>query len=90
LQHVVIPEAQHLESLRLQPRIAYFVALTVRMLAAIHFDHYARGEADEVEDIRSQRGLAAEMYAELMRTHPAPQFPFCIRHVVAELAGDLG
>jgi hypothetical protein len=90
LQHIVVPEAQHTKSLRPQPCISYEVFLAVGMLAAVDFHHYARGEADEIEHIRSQRGLAAEMYAELMRTHPAPQFPFCIRHVVAELAGDLG
>ncbi len=50
-QDVVVPEAQDLEALGLQPGVALAVIGAALMLAAIQFDHQPRFQADEVQDV---------------------------------------
>jgi hypothetical protein len=61
----VVPIPQDAEALRLQPLIAHSVVLAIPfcvMLATIQFDDHPFFEADEVDNVLSQRKLTAEFH----------------------------
>ena len=59
--NLVVPEADDAPSSRLQPGRPLSVAVTLGMLAAIGLDDQTMLDASEVENVRSQRMLAAEL-----------------------------
>ena len=59
-QEVVVPEAQDLEALGLQPGIALAISGAALMLAAIQLDHQPCLQANEVEDVAAIGMLTAE------------------------------
>lgn len=58
--NVRVPEAQNAEALVFQPVGAGLVSGRV-VLAAVDFDDQALAEFDEIDDVKSDRGLATEM-----------------------------
>ena len=56
VQHIVIPEAQHRETPRHQPRITFvIIGDLIAMLTAADFDHQCTFRANEIGDIRAER-----------------------------------
>jgi hypothetical protein len=90
-QHIVVPEAQHLEALRPEPRgpdrISSFPARLV-VLSAVDLDHDAPAEPDEVDDLRSDRCLAAEWNGVIAkRPQQTPHLAFRIRLTAPQALG---
>lgn len=56
------------------------------MLAAIEFDDKLWVQADKIRNIRTDRVLSAEAYAQLIAAEVMPEFFFCLRQIAAELA----
>jgi hypothetical protein len=63
LQHFIVPEPQNREPLTTQPDIPPLNLSAVQVLAAIHFDHQPRRQANEIHDVRPHGLLAAELVA---------------------------
>src|SRR5262249_32178024 len=59
-QHFVIPETLHKKIIRRQPAIALLITRRICMLTAIHFDHEACAETDEIADEGTERNLPTE------------------------------
>src|SRR5258708_5937379 len=88
-EHLIVPEAQHAEPLPLQPRRPRIVLRepTV-MLPAIDLDDEPPIEADEVDDVATDRHLSAEtMTVDLLEAELRPQALFRFRRIAAELTG---
>jgi hypothetical protein len=84
LQHVVIPETKHVETLTLQVRGSGRVALN-RMLAAINFDNQASLGTQKVNDISIDLHLATESKTrELAITKDAPQIALGVGRILAK------
>ena len=60
-QNLVIPEPDDRISLSAQPSIAHSVTQTFGMLRAVGFDDQPMLEADEIDDVSTQRNLAAKL-----------------------------
>ena len=60
-KYLVVPEPQHDETLLRQPGITEGVRRRFGMLAAVRLHDHARTEMHEVDDIRPDRLLAAEL-----------------------------
>jgi hypothetical protein len=61
LKHLMIPEANHLESAaRKVSRPFQIVEKIVRVLAAVYFDDQTRAQTDEVDDVFADRLLSAK------------------------------
>jgi len=68
-------------------RVAHFVRLSFRMLSAICFDDRLYFQARKVDNVVINRHLAAESKPQdLPLAQEAPQGPFRVRHVLAELS----
>ena len=69
-EHLVVPKPQDTESLSLQPSCSRIVlsGATI-MLPAINLDDEPPGEADEIDDVRSNRDLPSKaMAADLLES----------------------
>lgn len=89
MEHVVVPETQHAETLRFHRRRPGAVATSMmiqRMLAAIELDDDSWIKAGEVRKERSDRNLPAKMTS-FDRQPPAqmpPQLLLCIGGVIPQ------
>ena len=92
LQHIMVPEAQHLKALLLQVAAAPIIfCLLFCMLSAIQFDDQAGFQAGEVGDVWPYCMLSTKLVAmQLPGSQPSPQMLFSIGHLCAQLAGVLG
>ena len=72
-EHIIIPEAQHSIPFTLKPTIAVAVAFTLQMLTAIDFDDQHRFQARKVDNVRSDRDLAAK--SPICKLAPAQSIP---------------
>jgi hypothetical protein len=90
-QHLVIPEAQHADALRLQRRATLGItspAFVTGVLASIQFDRQLRRAAIEVQHEALQRVLLAELEtAQLMAAQAAPEQVLRICHLAAQSPG---
>ena len=88
-QHLVVPEPQHAKAVVFEPAGAIGIpAGALGVLAAVHLDHHAPGEAREIDDESAERPLAAKpATGDLAAPKPRPQATLGIGRVVAELAG---
>jgi hypothetical protein len=79
-QDVVVPEADHAESLRLQPaRARIVVRRAIEMLAAVDFDDQPDFQTDEVRDESADGVLSSELPVEQAPVaHALPQRTFGI------------
>ncbi len=84
-EHVVIPKAHDTKSFSLKPCSAFRVVLTVEcVLPAVEFDNQSTVETNEVDDISSQRNLAAKLkLTETATAETPPNEAFCFRKVLA-------
>ena len=87
LQDFVIPEADNGEPEVLQVLCPCFVIGGLSgVLAAVYFDNQFGFHANEIEDVLSQRLLAAKAVAtQSFAAQVLPQAPFGRRHVLAQL-----
>ena len=85
---IVIVEPQYLVTLGCEECIALCVALDVFrfvMLSTVYFDNEQCRLAYEIDDERTNRGLAPEAHAvHPMSADRVPDNPFCIGHVAAK------
>jgi hypothetical protein len=89
-QHLMVPEAHHVEAVRRQPRIALRVLRAAMVLAAIGLDDQPFLETDEIDDVTPQRGLPAELEAgEPLGAKHAPQHALRIGRRAAHGFGEL-
>jgi len=69
-QHLPFIEAQHTDSVRLQPGIpvgvVYLLYRIVKMLAAIHLHRQTGLRGVEIQDVSTQRTLTVKAHAELV------------------------
>ncbi len=87
-EHLIIPEPQHAKILTFQPCGSRTVLVgSVGMLTAIDLDDEPPGEADKVDDIRSNRYLAAKaMAADLFESELRPKASFGLGWIAPQLA----
>ena len=85
-KHCVVPEAKHLENKGSQVIIATCVIWRLlSVLATVYFDNKAFLQADEVNNVRTNRSLATEFEAvDLVHSEVGPQLSFCVCRVVLE------
>ena len=92
LERLQIVETQHQQALLCQVCVPVLVPGLVgglEMLAAVEFDHEARGGAVEIDDVGADRFLAIELEAmELLATQAMPELLLGIGLVAAEFAGE--
>jgi hypothetical protein len=88
-QHLVVPETKHTIAARLQPPLTFGVALLpFGVLAAVHFDHELRRQANEIESKGTDRVLAAKPEPfELSTPERGPQFALGVSGVTSEEPG---
>jgi hypothetical protein len=87
--HVVVPEPQHPESQPTQIVVALAVLFRPRVLPAIHLDHDARRDADEIDHVAIERMLAAKVQAcEPAGAQSRPQLSFRVGHARAQFARE--
>jgi hypothetical protein len=88
-QHFVVPESQDAKSLCFEPRgTNLIIALRFGMRGPIELDDEPFSEANEIGDVTVDRLLAAETESlELPAPQEAPESPFCIGHMLTQLAG---
>ena len=60
-KHIVVPEPQNTEALRLQKSIAPLVGVTFNMLRSVCLDDHSRGKAHEIDNVRLDPHLTAEL-----------------------------
>jgi hypothetical protein len=74
-QHIIVPEAQHLEPLLLQPSGSLFVfSLAFYVLTTIHLNDYLIVEADEINYVIAYGFLSSEFQTvESLRPKISPQ-----------------
>ena len=90
LEHVVVPESQDLEALRPQPCIPRFIVAGALVLAAVDLDDELSIQADEVDDVMTDRMLAAESgIADLLSSQTVPEPLLRVGHFVAKGPGAL-
>jgi len=72
--HLIIPEPDHLISLRVQPPGPFGIVLpVVRMLATIDLDDQLRRMTEEIADLTANWSLSAELKPiDLLVAKPAP------------------
>ena len=89
-KHIVIPEPEDSKTLRFPPRSSAVVMLTSSsMLATIDLDNQPRFQANEVQDVRTDRDLTTKaMTADLVPAESRPEVQFRIRHRGSEIAGS--
>ena len=89
LDHIDIPEPQHMITRRFQKRGPVGVRVHI-MLAAVQFDDQLGLDAEEIHHIAADRRLAAELGGfELAVAQRVPEAAFDVRRVPAQ-AGGLG
>src|SRR5690606_409044 len=89
-EHVVVQEPKHPEPAGAQERIAMPVVHRIRVLAAIDLHHEPRGQAGEIDDVRTDGMLPAEAVAiELAHAQAAPEAAFGVGHGCAQFAGAI-
>jgi hypothetical protein len=89
LQHLIVPESDHLETHALDIGRSFAIAAFIFvMLAAIELDHKPGRAADEVADEGAYRDLAAEFCpGDLTTAEVSPKFALGGRGGLAELLG---
>jgi hypothetical protein len=88
-KHLVVPEPQHGVALGAQGGVALAIDGVGMVLTAIDFDDQTRLGAEEIDDIRPDRRLAAEFDPELPLAQASPQQPFGVGQVAPQFAGAL-
>jgi hypothetical protein len=91
--HVIIPEPQHSEALRLQMTLTTFVSEELRrcrVRGSIHLDDQSRRVACEVDHEIVDRGLLAELVAVLLqRAQLPPKLTLRRRAVATQMSCQL-
>jgi hypothetical protein len=86
-QNLVVPEPQDPKPLSFQEGGSPLVMgrlLRLGMLPPIELDHEAMIEGNEVDDVRSDRGLAAKTGTGLTSAQPLPQSALRVGHFLAQ------
>jgi hypothetical protein len=87
-QHFVVPDTDRRKTLPLEMQISDFVALRLRVLAAIHLNDQPCLEADEVDDVAVERCLPPEFQAlQLPSAQRLPENVLGFRGIRAHGAG---
>jgi hypothetical protein len=91
LENLKVPEPHDPKSARLEPGRSHFISINLGcMLAAIEFDDQSRPEADEIDDIVSNRILLPELLPiRLPLLEMVPEAMLGLRHVLSEVAGEV-
>jgi len=89
-QDIVIPESKHPEAEGPEPLIPFSVAGVVGVLAAVDFDDEPPRQAGEVDDVSTNRLLAAESFSHLTVAQVGPQNSFGLGHGAPEAARPVG
>ena len=85
-QHVIVPEAQYSQPLRLQVSRPACVTSAPRVLATIDFHNKPALTAQEVANVVANGHLPRELVAaELPTAEVTPQASLCVSGIVAEL-----
>ena len=78
--HVIAPESQHNQSLRVHPAIPGGVGREIRVRRAVDLHHQSGGRAEEIRDVRTDRGLATKFQPVDLpgaECPPQPRLPAC-------------
>jgi hypothetical protein len=90
--HLVIPEAQRLDSLRGEKLLSPFIVLLlsgIPMSTSIEFDRQLRFDAEEIEEVDPAGILAREFkVVETAVSQKAPETLLCVSGFLAEPAGE--
>ncbi|HEX8202920.1 MAG TPA: hypothetical protein VF590_20760, partial [Isosphaeraceae bacterium] len=91
LEDGTVPEPQDPEPLQVQPSRSRGILLNLSgVLTPIEFHDQAPFEADEIDDVGTDRCLPTEPAAvELAVPQVMPELPFGLRHRLAEMAGEV-
>src|SRR5690554_5787213 len=83
------PEPQHLEPPNAQLPVTPGVVLRLEVVAPVHLAHQLRIQTGEVDDLRTDPVLAAELHSQRLPFDQTPQQRFFSRQVPAKPAGAL-
>jgi hypothetical protein len=87
-ENIIIPEAEDLKAVPMQKGVAGDVRRGTRVLSTIDLDRKPQLHAGEIDDIRSDRMLAADFgRGELPAAQAPPQQALGIGHVAAQAPG---
>jgi hypothetical protein len=92
IQHLVVPEPQHLKALLHKPLIPpAIISLLFLMLAAINFNDQAALQTNKINDVGTNGHLATESNTgDLPLAQMLPETPFGVSHVGAKISGSFG
>jgi hypothetical protein len=92
-QYLPIIEPQHLQSAVIQVIGSDLVVVRVpwlEMLGSIHLYNQLRSRSEKIDDVRTDRLLAIELYAQyLLSAEPGPEMPLSIGHLAPQSARNL-
>jgi len=85
-KHVIVPEPQNTKTRTRQIESPLdILACVYQMLSPIELDDQTRTQADEVDDVTTQRHLATEpVSSELSVAHEAPETAFGVARICAQ------
>ncbi len=90
-QNIVVPETQNSKASSSEPGCARLIVVWGRlMLTPVDLDNELSFDAEEIDDVRSHRNLAAEMVAaDPVRAESKPETNFSVCHLFAQFSGSL-
>jgi len=89
-EHLIVPESKHAEVLRLEPSRSDLVAVLRQcVLAAVDLEYEPLGEADKIDDIRTERDLAPKAIPrKLLAAQERPELSLGIGWSTPQIARD--